>query len=321
MAVTSAPPRLSVIVPTLGWSRWLTECLDALHQQSDHNLEILLVSQGDGRHQSRKHRAEELADVVLQLDENKGFATANNRGLTACRGEYIATVNDDAIVDPDWSDALLSALDSDPDLAAVQGINLMLDDPSRIDGAGLAWNHHWQAVQIGHGKPVTTLSSTPTEIFGVSATAAIYRRSALEKVSGRRLEAFDPRLFAYYEDVDLACRLKAAGYRALRVPAARARHAGSVSGRKLAGGSATLIYRNRLLVLAKLLGRSIWPRSPRILTRDIVDLWQAAARRDRAAVAGILAGLAGALRQAPYFAHFGPPTIPLAELSRFRVDR
>ena len=55
----------------------------------------------------------------------------------------------------------------------------------------------------------------------MSATAAIYRRSALADL-GDAGRPFDARLFAYYEDVDLACRLRAAGHRALRVPAARA---------------------------------------------------------------------------------------------------
>ncbi len=320
MVVTAIPPKLSVIVPTLGWSRWLTDCLDALRRQTD-DLEILLVSQGEGRQQSRKHRAEELADVILQLDENTGFATANNRGLTAARGDYIATVNDDAIVEDGWCDALLTALDNDPSLAAAQGINLMLDEPSRIDGGGLAWNRHWQAVQLGYNKPLATLPATPTEIFGVSATAAIYRRSALEKVGGPKFEAFDPQLFAYYEDVDLACRLRAAGYRSQRVPVARARHAGSVSGRKLVGGSRRLIYRNRHLVLARLLGRAYWTNLPQILARDAADLWQAATSRDRFAALGILTGLAGALRHGLRFAHLGPTTIPLAEMKRFQVDR
>ncbi|MEM7586233.1 MAG: glycosyltransferase family 2 protein [Acidobacteriota bacterium] len=326
MAVTSETPRLSVIVPTLGWSRWLADCLDALRRQTggegaDWRLEIILVSQGEGRLNHRKHRAEELADVILQLDENTGFASANNYGLRAARGEYLATVNDDAIVEDGWCEALLTALDRDESLAAAQGVNLQLDEPSRIDGAGLAWNRHWQAVQIGHGERLEALSEafteTPTEIFGVSATAAIYRRSALAKVSGPHLAAFDDRLFAYYEDVDLACRLRAAGYRALRVPEARARHAGSLSGQRLAGGKRRLITRNRHLVLANMLGRRFWLLLPRILARDLADLWRAGERRDRETIAGILGGLGGALRRGPRFSRLGPSTIPSSELEAF----
>ncbi len=49
------------------------------------------------------------------------------------------------------------------------------------------------------------------EIFGVSATAAVYRREALRAVASGG-EVFDPRLGSYYEDVDLAGRLRAAGF-------------------------------------------------------------------------------------------------------------
>ena len=310
-------PNLSAIVPTLGLSPWLMPCLEALRRDGGEALEILLVVPGD----AAVAEAEGLADRVLRTPSNLGFAAANNAGLAAAGGDFLATVNDDAIIDDGWCRRLLEALERQPTAAAAQGINLRLDDPSTIDGGGLAWNRSWQAVQIGHGTSSKPANSGVTrEIFGVSATAAIYRRLALVQLAGEGLAAFDERLFAYYEDVDLACRLRGLGFQALSVPAATARHAGSVSGERLAGGKGRLIYRNRQLVLARLLGRAFWPRWPRILLRDAADLWRAARRGDPATASGIIAGLGGALVRWPAFARLGRPLVPLEELRQFRID-
>ncbi|MCP3959974.1 MAG: glycosyltransferase family 2 protein [bacterium] len=310
MAVTSA------IVPTLGLSRWLVDCLRALRRSGGEDLEILLVAQGG----ELDAKAESLADRILRTPANLGFAAATNLGLSQASGDLLATVNDDAVVDRDWYARLCGALDAQPRAAAVQGVQLKLDDPSKVDGAGVAWNRFWQAVQIGRDGSPDDLPATDVEIFGVSATAAIYRRSALAEATDAGLQAFDERLFAYYEDVDLACRLRAAGYRALLVPGARAAHAGSVSGRRLPGGTRRLIYRNRHRVLARLLGRAYWPRLPWLVMRDKLDLFQALIRGDARTAAGIASGGLTALGSWPRFAHFGKPLVPLAELRRFRTD-
>ncbi len=319
-------PRLSAIVPTLGLSPWLIPCLEALRRDGGKALEILLVAPGE----ADVAGAEQIADLVLRTPSNAGFAAANNLGMTAAHGDYLATVNDDAIIDVGWCRGLLDALEQRPEAAAAQGINVRLDDPGTVDGGGLAWNGSWQAVQIGRGEPPSGVGpgrqQPVTEIFGVSATAAIYRRSALVKatgdglVAGGGVNAFDDRLFAYYEDVDLACRLRGLGQQAVLVPAVSARHAGSVSGERLTGGKVRLIYRNRQLVLARFLGRAFWPRWPRILLRDAADLWQAARRHDRAAASGIVAGLSAAWLRWPGFARLGRPLVPLDELRRFLVD-
>jgi GT2 family glycosyltransferase len=179
------------------------------------------------------------------------------------------------------------------------------------------------------------------EIFGVSATAALFRRTALEQVALGG-QVFDPRLVSYYEDAELAGRLRAAGFHALLAPAARAHHAGSASGRTGAAGRERwrLIYGNRYLAAARLLGRGLWPRLPLMLLRDLLDvagpaaLLHALRRRDdrgltgesgaghaatlsrRGRLTGMVAGWGRALRQLPSFARIGTPAPAPAEVAR-----
>lgn len=315
-------PRTTVIVPTLGRSRWLIEGLEALGQAAGDDLEIVLVAQGkiDGEILDRASR---LTRCILRLPNNVGFAAANNRALPEARGELVATVNDDVLVDASWYEALIRVLDAEPDVAAVQGVNLKLDEPRLADGCGILWNRSWQAVQIAHGEPAPRASQGAVEVFGVSATAAIYRRQRLEEIAvslstkSRSTQAiFDPRLVSYYEDVDLACRLRAAGHRAFLVPAARALHAGSASGRQLSLGGAHLIYGNRHLVLARLLGRAYRSELPRIGGRDVLDLGQALRRGRLRRATGIVAGWVRAVRHLRHYLHSGEPVVPIIELQR-----
>ena len=312
------------MVPTLGASPHLARCLAALRADGGAELEIVLVHQGAGEPPLDRGERERLVDRLVHLPEPVGFAAASNRGIAATEGELVAAVNDDAVVQPGWTAALAEALAAAPRAAAAQGVNLLLDRVTVIDGWGLAWNRWWQAVQLGHGEAAAAAPRAPREVFGVSATAALYRRAALAAValgSGRTPgEVFDSRLGSYYEDADLAGRLRAAGWTALAVPEARALHAGAATAAGLGGLRPAAIYGNRWLVAARLLGRRFPLAKPRMATRDLADLARALAAGDGATLRGVAAGWARALRHLPAYAHLGPPAVPPAELRRLRAD-
>lgn len=307
--------KVSAVVPTLGRSPLLADALKALRRDGADSgipLEIVVVHQGE----ADLDLPAGLADLVLRPGRNLGFAGGTNLGIAASSAsddDLIATVNDDLIVEPGWLAFLARALTESASTAAVQGVNLVLgaSEPSEIvDGCGLEWNGWWQAVQIGHGGSAPP-AGPPREIFGVSATAALFRRDALRQVALETLgtpedAVFDPRLDSYYEDVELAGRLRAAGWGARLVPAARARHAGSLTGRSFSRRRWTLIYGNRYLAVARLLGSGFWPHLPWLVLRDLLDLVWAAIRADFSLLAGIPAGWVRAVRRLPAFVRRGP---------------
>lgn len=286
---------LSAVVPTLGRSPWLGECLMALRREG---LEILLVDQGEAP-------LDLPADRILRPGRNLGFAGGVNLGIRAAAGDWVAVVNDDAVLAPGWLAALRAVLAAHPRAAAAQGVNLRPDQS--VDGWGIAWNSSWQANQLGHGESAPEEKDPASEVFGVSATAALYRRAALEATALAPGIYFDEALESYYEDVDLACRLRAAGWSAFAVPAARARHAGSATGLTMPHARLRLLYGNRYLVAARLLGRGFWPRFPGMILRDGKDGLKALARGDLRTVSGIAAGWGRALRRAPGYVHRGAP--------------
>ena len=312
--------RLSAVVPTLGASPHLERCLAALRADAGEAVEIVLVAQ-EGSAAPLRPRLGGLVDRWVALDDNLGFAGGTDRGIAVAAAPWIATVNDDAVIEPGWSRRLLDALEADPRAAAAQGVNVRLAAPEEVDGCGLAWNRWWQAVQLGHGEAAPAAGGGAAEVFGVSATAAIYRRRALAEAALPGGAIFDPRLGSWYEDADLANRLRGAGWRALSVPAARALHAGSTTGDRAGWRRWAVVCGNRHLVVARLLGRR-WPAAlPRLLLRDLLDLARSAAAGDAGRALGVAAGWARAARRLPRYVHAAPPGPAAAEARRLAPGR
>ena len=350
-----AAPSLSYVVPTIGVSEHLEKCLASIYrdgQDLDAPSELVIVWQapvaagvGDAEGSAAlRELCERIASAwpgaidgpprIVELPRPAGFARAVNDGIAVGSGDWIALVNDDVVLEAGWARRLLEAAGAASRVAAAQGINLMAgggDDgeAARIDGAGLAWNRRWQAVQLGRGETVEATEPV-IAVYGVSATAAIYLRGALVAVNGAgsELRPFEERLDSYYEDVELADRLHAAGYGALVVPAARAEHGGALSSRtpRAARRRTRRVYANRLLVLARRLGRGFWLNLPVLLGRDVVDALRQPATApmpgdlEPPGIVDLMCAWSRAAWLLPRFAHFGRGTEERSEAGASRVS-
>lgn len=309
---------VGAVVPSLGLSPLGAEALAALrHELAPLRGALVWVHQGDA---SSAPALDQPGERRIDLPHPVGFARAANAGLAALAGvEWLALVNDDCRVEPGWLAALLSALAERPRAAAAQGRIVQLERPNRLDGRGLAWNRWHEAVQLGHGAREDATPAATEEVFGVSATAALFRCAALDQVAGHGGAVFDPRLGSYYEDADLALRLRAGGWSAWSVAAARAAHAGSATAGRRPAARWAAIRGNRWAVVAGWQGRRLPLALPRLVSRDLIDLARALARGDGAAAAGVLGGWARAVALLPRFVRLGAPRPPLAAVDRFRV--
>jgi len=236
---------VSVIVLDIDGGDMLRACLDSITSQTLPPKEVIVFDNG-----SRTPAAERIAFRhalhIFRSETNLGFAGGNNEAYRHATGNYIALVNNDVVLDRDWLATVATALDADPKLAAVQTI--LRRDETTIDGAGIDISDGtFRQVAAGVGTRTTPLVPTPdprqpAPAWGVSATAALYRREAL----GRTI--FDEQFFAYYEDVDLCARLHEAGWRTEVLPVIKATHRGSQSAPLLGADALRLRTRNRYFV-------------------------------------------------------------------------
>jgi len=130
-------------------------------------------------------------------------------------------------------------------VVALAGKMLSLQDPSEVDDAGDVLRRDGACEQRGRFHRDDGSWDEPGEVFGACAGAALYRRRAVADLGG-----FDERLFAYLEDVDLALRLRLAGWRCRYEPA-ESLHAGGGSAAALPDGHEYLVQRNTLVLVAR----------------------------------------------------------------------
>jgi len=161
---------------------------------------------------------------LIRLEDNLGFAAANNLAIKMCDTEFVALLNPDAFPHPDWLEKLLAAAERHPEVAAFGSRQMIDGQPGIVDGIGDVYHVSGLSWRAGHGRPLREEDLVEREIFSPCAAAALYRRSALLEVDG-----FDEDFFCYFEDVDLGFRLRLAGYKCLYVPDAVVDHVGSAS--------------------------------------------------------------------------------------------
>jgi GT2 family glycosyltransferase len=210
-------PQVDVVVPLFRPGRWLEPCVESIRASAGVRARPILVddSPDDPAVAAFASAAHDVR--LVRMPRNAGFAAAANAGMAAGAFPYVLLLNQDASITPDYIARLVARLEEDPRLASIAGKLLHLDDDGSpdglIDSCGLHMRRGRRAVDIGQGETDLGQHDAHREVFGVSAAAALYRRAALEQVA---LDGavFDPRFFMYKEDVDLAWRLRAAGWTA-----------------------------------------------------------------------------------------------------------
>lgn len=242
------------MVPTLAADSTYRECLEGLEAQEFRDFECILV---DNSGEDRVRHAGVAAPWlrVIAEERNVGFGAAVNHAIRSSEGDFIATLNDDAIPSPGWLGALITAVNTDASVGMCAS-RIVLSGVNLLDSAGMLLCGDGSSRQRGHGA-APDLFQTPGEAFFPSACAALYRRTMLEATG-----CFDEDFFLYCEDTDLGLRARWAGWRCLYVPEAVVEHRYSHSAGRASALKAYLVERNRIAVAVKNLpGRMLW-RAP-----------------------------------------------------------
>ncbi len=233
----AAKARVAVVLVTYNAERYVRQCLEALARQTFRDFSVLVIDNGSTDRTVAVVQQEFPHVRVVLRRENLGFSRAYNDGITWATGsDYALCLNQDCFLEPGYIEELVAYADSHPRCASCSG-KLLRFDPENgegttvVDSMGLAFRRTMRVFNIAEGQHDERRSSAPAQVFGLPATAVLYRRSSLEEVAlrrGSREEYFDEDFFAYKEDIDLAWRLQLAGFHAALVPAAAAYHVRTV---------------------------------------------------------------------------------------------
>ena len=230
--MTQRPLTATVVLPSLNGTR-TREALSSLAAQTAPHETIVVDNASPDGEVSTACEEFEFARAI-EAGENLGFSRAVNLAAAEATGEALILVNDDARYDPDFVERLVAALDPEADVVAAAGVLRAERDESRIDSAGIEIDRTLLGFDYLHGQPLDVLTDRTPDPFGPTGAAAAYDREAFTRLGG-----FDDRIFAYFEDVDLALRMRLAGWDCRLAPTARGTHAHAAT---LGSGSARKNY-------------------------------------------------------------------------------
>lgn len=201
-------------------------------------------------HATGQHLALTTSGVRLAMpDKNLGFGGGNELGVAVARGTVLCLVNPDLMVHDGWLQPMLDELEIHPgDLIAPR---LLAADGS-LDEAG-----QWV------GPNGLTAPATGPDIDYASAACWVFHRETHERIGG-----FDPRFHpAYFEDVDLAFRLRRLGGRVRLHPTVAVTH---LRGGSIGGANGPTDISEQLATFVELWADELW-RQPLIGVRRAID--------------------------------------------------
>lgn len=193
-----------VIVNWNGWSD-TSRCLESLVKQTHPRLTILVVD-NDSHDDSVANIRDRFPEVrVIGLDENGGFAKANNVGIRIAleeRADCIWLLNNDTVVPPDTASKMVAKMSTSPEIGAVGSVLYFLNSPGQIQAWGgghvstfFAYSSHFERPRVfGDGDFVTF------------ASVLLSKQAALS------IGMLDEQFFMYFEDADYCLRLSKAGF-------------------------------------------------------------------------------------------------------------
>lgn len=203
---------VSVVVLNHNGEKVIEKCLKSILGQSAKKLEIIVVDNGSRDKSIEMIKA--FSSVKLCLNQcNLGFAGGNWVGIRNASSEYVAFVNNDAILHKNWVRDVLSIIRSDQMIGAVAGKVLKPD--GTIDSIG-------GLIQYPSGRARFNRDHEGGEIEDV----AVLPGSAFMIKKGIALKVgfLDMNYFVLYEETDFFWRLRLAGYRCVYSPKALSWH-------------------------------------------------------------------------------------------------
>ena len=240
-------PAVSIVVPVFNQLRFTLQCLKALAlQQSRYRFEVILTD--DASTDATGPLLEAMPGLrYVRNPENLGFLRSCNRAAAAARGEFLVFLNNDTVVLPGWLDALIDTFTEHPRAGYVGSMFLWPDGRlqeagSMVAGDGSVW-------MVAQDEDADGWQYNFVRETDYCSGAAI----AVPLSQWRRLGGFDTQFApAYYEDVDLAFGVHAAGAQVLYQPFARCIHFAGVSAAPAPGKNTALqIGANRPILRAK----------------------------------------------------------------------
>ena len=233
---------VSIIIPVFNQLHFTQACLASLQEhQGAERFEVIVVD--DFSIDGTPVAVPQIPGIVFVRNQsNSGFIASCNHGAEKARGKYLVFLNNDTLVKAGWLTALLDTFAEQPN-AGIVGSKLIYPNGRLQEAGGIIWQDGsgWNYGKFDdRQKPEYNYLR---DVDYCSAAALMIPKAIFETVGG-----FDSRYApAYYEDTDLAFKVRTAGYRVLYQPLSEVVHyEGATCGTDLSSGTKKHQEINRL---------------------------------------------------------------------------
>ena len=250
---------LTVIIVSWNVCDDVMRCIGSIYKNpSSLPYEIILVDNHSADDTVCRVRGKYPDVVIIENEQNLGFAAANNVGIARATGQYMLFLNPDTIVLPDAFDKLIAFMEAHPDvgLCGPQILNPDMTIQRSVRNfpnfGGMFYRftffkylglfrkdaRYWKMDNFNH--------TSQKEVEQLMGAALIAKTSLVKELGG-----FDERFFMYYEEVDLCLRIKQSGQQVIFYPESQIIHLGGQSAKQIPAKVKFMTLRSLVLFMKK----------------------------------------------------------------------
>jgi GT2 family glycosyltransferase len=137
-------PLVSVIILNYNGKDYLENCIRSVLKTQYQNFEVILVDNASTDTSIGKAKAlfgNDLRLTIVRSNVNLGFSGGNNLGFYHSSGRYVAFLNNDTVVDPNWLKPLIDTMENDPSIGIAQSLIFNIDGKTIQNGGWIFSNH------------------------------------------------------------------------------------------------------------------------------------------------------------------------------------
>jgi len=247
-------PDVTIVIVSWNTRAILRDCLRSVYENAGPvNFDIIVVDNASTDGSAEMVRAEFAGVRVIANSDNRGFAAANNQGITVATGRYVLLLNSDTIVLDGAIAKTIAFADARPE-AAVVGCRVLNPDrtlqascflfPSILNlllSATYLYKLFPRSRFFGRERMSWWDKKDAREVDVISGCFMLVRRETIDQVG-----PMDEGFFMYAEETDWCYRFQKAGWSNVYTPDGQIIHLG---GQSTAQVSTPMMVQLRLSVL------------------------------------------------------------------------
>lgn len=211
-------PLVSIIIVNYNGAKYLKNCLTSIFHNNYSNFEIIIVDNASTDNSIslvKKSFTSNLSKIkFVTLKKNYGPAKARNEGIKKSKGQYLALLDNDTEVDPNWIINALKLFQTNSKIGAIQCKLLLLDQKNKIDYVGELLGHQGFLKSIANYQEFDHHQYDDTKYILAAKSAGMF----VSKTAFLKAGQFDPDYFIFMEETDLGWRIWLSNFKVIFCP-------------------------------------------------------------------------------------------------------